>query len=259
MIRDVQFEAAFLRAGLLVGLIHERAVSEWATDLIESLPALGSKLAEVLLAPCELTAMRDALRPLENGTDADRVAAALLVAADVGEAAISRSVTDRLRILSHIRREYRLTAEISAGIKDFEDRSMLAAAGVAGALAPTANELATWLKGVRGAGYFVLTFNQSDEEAAFVGALSRKMVRDRTLAAVRRDGAVAWVSEGTAGQASSVILNERAWQMAVSQFSPLPLYSQIPYSMLPVGARAVLDEQSVTPLGAEEAELWIAR
>jgi hypothetical protein len=72
---NVQFEAAFLRAALLVGLVHERDVPAWAMERMASSAEAGSQLTDVLLAPSELTAMREALRPLGERIADDRVAA----------------------------------------------------------------------------------------------------------------------------------------------------------------------------------------
>jgi hypothetical protein len=74
----------------------------------------GSQLTDVLLAPSELTAMREALRPLGERIADDRVTAVLLVAAAVDHATTQRSVIDLLRILAHIRREFSLPTDVSS-------------------------------------------------------------------------------------------------------------------------------------------------
>jgi hypothetical protein len=258
VINDIRFEAAYLRAGLLVGLVHEREVPAWAVDVIAAFPEVDSPLAEVVLAPIELSAMREALRPIGDGVGADRVTAALLIAVAMEPATSEGSVTDRLRILGDIRREYLPPARIATAIKDLEDRQMLAAAGVPGRTRPGAGELATWLDGVREAGYFWFSFRQADEAAAFVAALSRKVVRGRLW----RDQPSpsegrAWVTRESAG-ACTVALNERAWQIVVREFAPVPLASRIPYTTLPRDATEVLAEVAAEPLGVEEAQRRIA-
>jgi hypothetical protein len=259
VIRDIRFEAAFLRAGLLVGLVHEQEVPAWAMDVIAALPRAGSQLAEVVLAPIELSAMREALRPIAEGVGDDRVTAALLIAVAVEPATTERSVADRLRILSHIRREYSPPARIATAIKDFADREMLAAAGVAGRIPPSARELATWLDRVREAGYFSFSFRKEDEAAAFAGALSRKLVRDRKWRDRPRPiRACAWVAREASGEPHTVILNERAWQTALREFGPVPLVSRIPHAALPSDATEVFDEVDAAPLGIEEAQRMIA-
>ena len=259
MINDIRFEAAFLRAGLLVGMVHEREVPAWAMDVIAAVPGAGSQLAEVALTPIEFSAMREALRPVGEGVGHDRVIAALLIAVAVESATTERTVADRLRILSHIRREYSPPAKIARAIKDFEDREMLAAAGVPGRIPPGAGELATWLDGVREAGYFSFSFRQADEVAAFVGALSRKVVRDRTRRDMLRPiRARAWVTRGHPGEPHTVVLNERAWRTAAREFAPVPLASRIPYATLPSHATEVFDEVDVEPLGVEDALRMIA-
>jgi hypothetical protein len=259
VINDIRFEAAYLRAGLLVGLIHEREVPAWAVDVIAAFPEGNPQLAEVALTPIEFSAMREALRSIGDGVGDDRVTAALLIAVAMESATSEGSVTDRLRILGDIRREYSPPARIATAIKDLEDREMLAAAGVSGRTRPGAGELATWLDGVREAGYFWFSFRQADEAAAFVAALSRKVVRGRLW----RDQpgpseGRAWVTRESSGGACTVALNERAWQIVVREFAPVPLASRIPYTTIPRDATEVLAEVAAEPLGVEEAQRRIA-
>ena len=259
VINDIRFEAAFLRAGVLVGLVHEREVPAWAMDAMAASPGSSAQLAEVVLAPIELSAMREALRPIGEGVCRDRVTMALLIAVAQEPASNERSLTDRLRILGHIRREYSPPATIATAIKNFEDRAMLAAAGMSGETAPSAGELATWLDGVREAGYFSFAFRQEEEAAAFVAALSRKIVRDRTWRDQPRPiRARAWVIREFSGEPHTVILNERAWQTAVREFAPVPLASRIPHATLPSGATEVFDEVDAAPFGVDEARRKIS-
>jgi hypothetical protein len=55
-----------------------------------------------------------------------------------------------------------------------------------------------------------------------------------------------------------VALNERAWQIVVREFAPVPLASRIPYTTLPRDATEVLAEVAAEPLGVEEAQRRIA-
>jgi hypothetical protein len=43
------------------------------------------------------------------------------------------------------------------------------------------------------------------------------------------------------------------WQIAVMEFSPLPLSNRIPYTALPANAVLVLDEATTEPMDAREA------
>jgi len=51
----------------------------------------------------------------------------------------------------------------------------------------------------------------------------------------------------------ALVLNETLWQIAVMEFSPLPLSNRIPYTALPANAVLVLDEATTEPMGAREA------
>lgn len=64
MLPDAHFQAAFLRAALRIGVIHEREVSAWGEAVLGTSDDHHASLADVVLAPPELTAMREALRPL---------------------------------------------------------------------------------------------------------------------------------------------------------------------------------------------------
>ena len=259
MIVTIQFEGAFLRAALLVGLVHEREVPAWATEQIGAASDAGSQLAELLLVPVELSPMREALRPLGDDADGLGVAAALLIAVAIESATRQRSAIDRLRVLAHIRREFPLPQEISAGIKDFEDRAMLAAADVRGAYPPSTEELTSWLDHVRTDGYFWFRFEKPGEAEAFLAALSRKMVRHRTWTdRAQRSRPCAWVQREGPGGRYAVILNEGAWQIVVREFSPVPLSGRIPHGTMPADVVAILDELTVTPLGADEAHARMA-
>jgi hypothetical protein len=250
---DIQFEAAYLRAALLVGLVDEREVPAWAIDRSTSSDEAASRLTDVMLAPTELTAMREALRPLGERVADHRVAPALLVAVAVEHAAGGRPTADCLRILAHIRREFPLDAHVSASIKEFEDRSMLAAAGMRGERAPTSEEIEAWLDTVRSDGYFRFVFVNIDEAAAFVAAVSRRVTRDRPWSEQPgRMAARAWVLHEPGEQVYIVYLNESAWLTAVREFSPIPLGSRIATLTLPVDALEVMDESTTTGIGVDD-------
>jgi len=68
MFPDVPFEADFLRAALLLGLVREADVSAWAEALLETEADPQGRLADVSLAPHELTAMREVATSLSCGT-----------------------------------------------------------------------------------------------------------------------------------------------------------------------------------------------
>jgi len=259
VLNDVLFEAAFLRAGLLVGLVHERDVPAWAERVLAGASTPAPRLADVLTTRVELSAMREALRPLGESVAPDRVFAALLTALAVDGIVGRRPPADELRILGQIRQECRPPADVSARIKVLQDRAMLAAAGLRGQSAPTAEELAAFLDDVRVQGFFRFHLDGVEECAAFVAALSRKIVRDRT--AHDRSGHAGprvWRLEGPSGGRSAVVLNESAVAIALREFAPVPLVSRIPYPDPGAHAREVIDEATASPLGSEEARRKLA-
>jgi hypothetical protein len=259
MTSDIRFEAAFIRAGLLVGLVHERDVSDWAADRIGRTQELGGLLADVLLAPPELSPMRAALQPLGDGVGDARVAASLLTTLALEQVLTSRQLSDRLRVLGHIRQEFVLPIDTAVAIKEFSDRMMLWAAGVAGTRVPDDNELTMWLEQVRTRGYFRFGFDDSGEAAAFVAAVSRKLSRDQRWG--DRAGLAstwAWIAQEGDHQARVVVtLNERAWLTVAREFAPVPLASRVPYPAPPDVAAVLMDERHLAALGADDAHALI--
>jgi len=255
VLNDVRFEAAFLRAGLLVGLIHERDVQDWAALMIGSSSDLTSELAEVVGTRVELSAMREALRPIGESVEDHRVVAALLTAVAVDPAIKGRDAYEQLRILGQIRREFALPASTAARIKEFEDRAMLTRIGMPGQFEPSVEELAACLDEVHAPGFFRFYFDGVDEAGAFVAALSRRVARDRRWGArPRHTPAQAWLLRDPAGPCLSVVLNESAFVIVLRDFAPVPHVSRIPYGAPGDHAIQVVHEATVFPLGSEEAK-----
>ena len=144
-VRDVRFEADFLRAALLVGLVREPDVQSWAEELLMAVADEGGQLTEVLLAPAELTAIREALRPLSEPETPREVGSALLSFMLNDPAAATLSVANQLRVLSLLRREAMVSEAAADAIKLFEDRFMLASVNMRGEKAPTPEEMRAWL------------------------------------------------------------------------------------------------------------------
>ena len=117
MFDDIEYQAAFLRAALLVGLVHERDVPDWAASLLARSPADASSLADIVLAPLELTGMREALRALSPDGQDHRVAPALLAAVALTQAPNLQPVRARLAVLGHIRRDFPVLKATAADIK----------------------------------------------------------------------------------------------------------------------------------------------
>ena len=250
---DLQFEAAYLRAGLLVGLVHERDVSVWAEDRLGLEANPSGVLGEILTAPLELTAMREALRPLAELVEPERVSASLLTTLTVRHRNGDWSIREVLQCLRQLRREIPLDAPVADAIKTFEDRLMLADAAVDGASTPSATELGGWLAQVSSPGYYRFAFADSDEMAAFVAAISRKVVRDRTLGGASEPGeSRAWILNSETGQDHVAILGDFAWQRVCREFSPIPFAGTIPYPAPGHGALLVFDEAGAIALGVED-------
>jgi hypothetical protein len=254
---EVSFEAAFLRASLLVGLVHEREIASWAVGLMEHSSDHRSRLADVALARPELSSMREALRPIAEGTDAGTVTASLLMAVALEPAYDCRPASRRLTVLGHIRKDFLLPPELAVPIKAFEDRAMLARVGVAGVSEPEDEEIAGWLDTVRDAAHFQFTFNDIEEAAAFAAAVSRKVIRNRTWHSSGRHqtpAAQAWLVRRLRGPAFGVVLNERAWLTVVNECSPVPLGARIPRTATPSGAVEIVGESTAVLLGADEVQ-----
>ena len=259
MFPDLRFEAAFLRTALLAGIVRESDACAWADALLQSATAEQGPLAEVAIAPLELTAMREALRPLAGATLSTDVGAALLAFAALDPATASLEVPDLLRVLSVLRRENVLSDAASRAAKEFEDRHMLASVGVAGEAGTTRAELATWLHATRPAAHFRFAFEHDDEQAAFLAALSRVVVRERRSPAPdSNETPRAWTVGHSQHHRGVLVLNERLWMAAARAFSPLPIGSRIPYIAVPAGAAVVLDDAIASPMGFDDAVALLA-
>ncbi len=90
-------------------------------------------------------------------------------------------------------------------------------------------------------------------EAAFLGAVSRKMVRDRPATRGTAAEPQGWMVSSPPDAFTGVVLNEPAWDIVQREFGPLPIASRIPYRTLPAGAVLVLTADTASPLGADAA------
>ena len=206
-LRDIPFEAAYLRAALLVGLHHERDVPVWAVECISRAPQLAAPLSEVLVARTERSAMREALRELADAAPPNRVEPALIATIALNPPESARSLHDRIRILSHIRREFTLPITIAIAIKALDERRMLADAGLRGTMAPDADEFARWIHIVRRPVHFRFGFENEEEAAAFIAALSRLVTRDRLWDSLpTRPTARAWLLREPVARGCCVLL-----------------------------------------------------
>jgi hypothetical protein len=250
MIPDIRFEADVLRAALLIGLVREREVHAWADALLTTTTDSVGLLADVALARPELTALREALRPVSEPSEPAPRAAGVLafLATDPRTAALA--TPERIRLLAHLRREGLLAPALAPAIKLFEDRLMLASAGI-GSDSSIADDLDRWLAAARGTTYFRFSIDHEDERAALLAALSRKVVRDRR--STDHVGCRAWLVDSGSSAPPALVLNEPLWRIAVAEFSPLPIGSRIPYAAVPAHALSILDEGTAEPMSASEA------
>src|SRR5436305_8132343 len=123
-------QATFLRTALLLGLITPQLVIEWCDRVIREEPEPPPAFFALSLTPPELSAVRDALRPLALPSEPPSVVAALLgvLARDLQSG--YRSADDTVRVLAQLRRFAKLEMELSADIATLEQEHMLAEAGL---------------------------------------------------------------------------------------------------------------------------------
>jgi hypothetical protein len=241
---DLAFEAAFLRAALLLGVVHERDVAAWAESLLLLHEDPRGVLSDIAMTRVELTAMRDALWPLAEGADADTVCAALLTFLAEDPASRALGMDDAVRVLSLMRTEFRIPPEGRWSAKALEDRHMLAAGGSTRFVAPARDELDAWLASVRHAAFYRVAFTSTDEATAFLAALARLVERARRFAHEDPVAASrAWVLPHDVASPLTVALNDAAWRVVSEVFAPLPIASRIPYAALPDDAVLALDGQ----------------
>jgi hypothetical protein len=247
---NIPFEAAVLRGALLTGLVQEAEVGAWATERLAISDDFASELTDVVLAPEELTAQRDALRPLAARSDENDVATALRQWALRDLRDESRSIRGSLRVLSDLRRNEMLPPDVAIAVKVIEDNANMSDVGMAGVAAPTFADLIAAVGGGLPEPHYLLTFATNDECAAFVGAISRKMVRDRRLH--EASGRV-WQAARAGRPVPVVVLDVAAWHVAAREFSPLPAAARIPYHVDPNDLTLLFDADTAEALGVDAA------
>ena len=247
---NVPFEAAVLRGALLTGLVQETEVGAWATERLVIGDRFASELTDVVLAPEELTAQREALRPLAARSSASDVATALRQWAlrDLRDEKLS--IRGSLRVLSDLRRNEMLPPNVAIGVKELEDNANMFDVGMAGVAAPTFTDLIAAVGTALPEAHYLLTFATTDECAAFVAAMSRKMVRDRRL---REAPGRVWQTAHAGSTASVVVLDVAAWNVAVREFSPFPAAARIPYQVDPGGLTLLANAETAVALGVDGA------
>ncbi len=242
LLPDISFEAAFLRAALLLGVVREQEVPDWAESLLLVQADDHGLLSDVIMAPVELTAMRDALQPLADEADPTAVCASVLTFLAEDTTSRELSVHDAVRVFTLMRTEFRIAPEGAWSAKRIEDRLMLAEGGVKNAVAPTRAEIDAWLGGVRGPAHFRISFTASDEAGAFLGALARRVERERRAG---DDDPVAasrvWMMPRETASPVTLLLNEAASYIVRREFAPVSIGSRIPYAAVPEHAALTLD------------------
>jgi hypothetical protein len=116
------------------------------------------------------------------------------------------------------------------------------------------NELAAWLASVRSPSYYGISVVREDECAALLAGLSRKLVRDRRWESPDIPaGGRAWVVAAPSAPRATLMVDQALWQIAMREFSPLPVGSRVPYSHVPDDALIVLEESTAVAMGVGEA------
>lgn len=248
MTPDLSHSAAFLRTALLLGIIREREVIEWAETMLLQQQLHHGALADVAGSAAELTALREALGPLAQAVDSQHIAQAILAFLARDETCRSLPVFSLVRILSDLRREHELPMELDDSIKAFSDRWMLGTAGVGVETAPTAEEIHAWLHRLRTPVLFGFSFSSEDELAAFVAAVARRIDRDRPFGSANEQPHL-WRLDRSG---YSAVLNAWSWEIVTEAFGPVPMASRIPFCVLPPDATPVLFGYEVG-FGIEEA------
>jgi hypothetical protein len=203
-----------------------------------------------VFAPEELTAQREALRPLAARSSASDVVTALRQWALRDLRDETRSIRGSLRVLSDLRRNELLPPDVAIAVKEIEDDANMADVGMAGVTAPTFADLIAAVGAGLPEPYYLLTFATTDECAAFVAAMSRKMVRDRRLHDA--PGRV-WQTAHDESVVPVVVLDVAAWHVAVREFSPLPAPAHIPYQLDPNDLTLLVDAETAEALGVDGA------
>jgi len=213
--RDVVFEAAFLREAVLVGLRHEREVIEWATDLLDSDAGPVDAVVELLSVPVQLSPVREALRAFGPVHRASSVSDALIASVALDPTQHQRGVEHLLRLLSDIRRLVGCPTGLARAIADFAAREMWQADDDDRV---TTAELLAWLRSVRQPAHFLVAHKDRDAADRFAVALTAAAQGAGTMAAPRADVA-GW----------TLALDEAMWTVACERFGPLPVASTVPY------------------------------
>jgi hypothetical protein len=252
---NVPFEAAVLRGALLTGLVQETEVGAWATERLALGDDFASELTDVVLAPEELTAQREALRSLAARSNSIDVATALRQWALRDLRDERHSIRGSLRFLSDLRRNELLPPDVAIAVKEIEDNASMSDVGMAGVAAPTFADLIAAVGAGLPEPHYLITFAAKDECAAFVGAMSRKMVRDRRLHEAR--GRV-WQTAHGESVVPVVVLDAAAWHVAVREFSPLPAAARIPYQVDQSDLTLLFDAETAVALGVDGASTCLS-
>lgn len=250
---NLRFEAAVLRGALLAGLLREDDVTEWASGhLWWATDEDAAELASVAATPRELTALREALRTIAEPVAEADVSRALRQVACVTFRTERWSAAGSLRVLSDLRREGVLPADIAASAKELEDRGNMASVGMTGAIMPSIEDVTAVLTIALDAASYVLPFADRQEGAAFLGALSRAVARERR-AESGDDLAVDVARE--VGSGVVLVLHAGAWEVARRVFAPLPVCARLPYPR--AGAQRVSIQLGHVTWGAEDARQFL--
>ncbi len=142
---DHRDEATYLRAALLLGLVSCEQVVTWAMLTVEEEAAPSAEMIDLSLTPPELTALREALRPLAALVENPETCVRLLDAAAEDYLEGRRALADTLTVLQQLARNVPIPDAWAHAIKELIDDHMLTQAGVPGQRGEIAPRLERWL------------------------------------------------------------------------------------------------------------------
>jgi hypothetical protein len=143
-----------------------------------------------------------------------------------------------------------LPPSVAIAVKEIEDNASMFDVGMAGVALPTFADLIAVVGTALPEAHYLLTFATTDECAAFVAAMSRKMVRDRRL---REAPGRVWQTTHAESPVPVVVLDVAAWDRAVLEFSPLPAAARIPYQVDPCDLSLLVDAETAVAFGVNGA------
>ncbi|MFI5310348.1 MAG: hypothetical protein ACHQQ3_03880 [Gemmatimonadales bacterium] len=257
-------QASFHRAALLLGLVRGETVVKWAEGVIEHDAQVPPPMFDVASTPPgDLTALRHALEPLADETDAPCVIRAILDFARRDLESGRRDTGDTVTILAQIRRFLTVPSVIIDELDTFQEDFMLASAGVVGDVANVDQRVRAWLAQYDGAAEvlmaerteYVMECERAIEAAAFVAALSRFVASPTGMNGMKPSHSVeVWALSPANSEHVSLYLSQGAREAAARAFPPGPITRGSSSGERPRQAVLVLDGHAPRAMGLYEAQ-----